>query len=290
MTPPVVVGVDDMDQSLHALELAGREAELRGAPMRIAHAFHRVPPVALAAAGGAVADAAVPESAAEPLAGALKQVRADHPDLEVRGYAMSGSAAFGLATLAQGASLLVIGHRGRGGFVGMLLGSVALRTVAHARCPVVVARGARRAMNRVLVGVDVNDAAGSRAQLGFAYEEAVMRDGELIVMHTWEDPGYFYPDPTGDYTRDTLAALDKDHRERVDAVLEPCRAEHPDVVVDVRVEGGSAARHLVDASAHADLLVIGGRPHRDGEGMRLGGLAYALLHHAQCPVVIVPER
>lgn len=76
----------------------------------------------------------------------------------------------------------------------------------------------------------------------------------------------------------------------MDTVLEPRRDAHPDVAVEILVEGGSAARHLVDASAHADLLVIGGRPHRDGQGMRLGGLAYSLPHHARCPVVVVPER
>jgi nucleotide-binding universal stress UspA family protein len=70
--------------------------------------------------------------------------------------------------------------------------------------------------------------------------------------------------------------------------LEPWRRAHSDVVVDVMVEGGSAARHLVDASARADLLIIGARLRRDGDGMRLGGLAYSVLHHARCPVVLVP--
>jgi nucleotide-binding universal stress UspA family protein len=289
MTAPVVVGIDDLDQSPHVLELAGREAELRGAPLWVAHAYHRVPQ-AVTGDGGTPAEQAVPEPTAEPLGGSLKQVRADHPNLQVRGYALSGPPAPALAALAEGASLLVLGHRGRGGFAGMLLGSVALRTVARARCPVAVARGSRRAMDRVLVGVDVDDATGGRAQLAFAFAEAVLRDAELAVLHTWEDQGAFYPDPTGYYTRDHLTALVGEHRRRLDAVLEPWRHAHPDVAVEVLVEGGSAARHLVDASAQADVLVIGGRPHRDGEGMRLGGLAYSLLHHARCPVVIVPER
>jgi nucleotide-binding universal stress UspA family protein len=72
-------------------------------------------------------------------------------------------------------------------------------------------------------------------------------------------------------------------------MLDPWRRAHPDVAVDVVVESGSASRHLVEASARADLLVAGSRPRRDGDGMRLGGLAYSLLHHARCPVVIVPQ-
>lgn len=291
MIAPVVVGIDDMDQSPHALELAGIEAELRDAPLWVAHAYHRVPPVVTAAADGSAPTEHAPlESTAEPLATALKQLHADHPRLQVGSYAMSGPAAVGLAALAEEAELLVLGHRGRGGFAGMLLGSVALRTVAHARCPVVVARGARRAMKRVVVGIDIDDATAGRAPLAFAFEEAVLRGAELVVLHTWEDPGAFYPDPTGDYTRDHLATLDDDHRQRLHAALKPWREANPDVAIDVRVEGGSAARHLVEASSHADLLIVGGRLRRDGDGMRLGAPAYSLLHHARSPVVIVPER
>lgn len=291
MVAPVVVGVDDVDQSSHALDLAGREAELRGAPLLIAHAYHRIPPglAAVADAAGAVPAGTVLEADAEPLAGALELVDADHPEVEARAHVLSGSPGSALAALAGDASLLVLGHRGRGGFAGMLLGSVALRTLARARCPVAVARGKRRAMNRVLVGLDVEDAAKGRAPLGFAFAEAVARGAELAVLHVWEDRGYFYPDPMGDYTRDHLTTLDSEHHGRLEEMLEPWRREHPDVVVDVVIEGGSASRGLVDASGYADLLVVGGRPHGDGEGMRVGGLAYALLHHARCPVVIVPE-
>jgi nucleotide-binding universal stress UspA family protein len=290
MTSPVVVGIDDLHQSPHALELAAREAELRVAPLWMAHAYRRVPPAAVGVPGGRMLEQTVLDAAIEPLAGALKQVRADHPGMSIRTYALAGPPAPGLAALAHDASLLVLGHRGRGGFAGMLLGSVALRTVAHAGCPVAVARGERREMNRVLAGVDVDDPTAGRAQLGFAFDEAVMRAADLVVLHTWEDQGAFYPDPVGDYTRDHLTALDADHRERLEAMLEPWRHEYPDVAVDLLVEGGSAARHLVEASGHADLLVMGGLPRRDGEGMRLGGLTYSLLHHAQCPVAVVPER
>jgi nucleotide-binding universal stress UspA family protein len=290
MVAPVVVGVDDLDWSPHALELAGREAELRGAPLWIAHAYHRIPSAMVTAADGGAGPAGTAfESAAEPLAGALKQARADHPEVEVRGYALSGSPARGLAALAADASLLVLGHRGRSGFAGMLLGSVTLRTVARVRCPVAVARGARRLVDRVLVGIDVDDVASQPAQLAFAFNDAVLRGAELVVLHTWEEQGYFSSDPIVDYTGDHLSALDREHRGRLEAVLEPWRRQYPDVVVDVQAEGGSAARRLVETSAYADLLVVGGSRHHDGEAMWSGGLAYTLLHHAECPVVIVPN-
>ncbi|MEY9932264.1 nucleotide-binding universal stress UspA family protein [Catenulispora sp. GP43] len=286
---PVVVGIDEADQSSHALEFAGREAVLRSVPLWIAHTYHRAPPVALGAPDGRIPVQTVLDMAVDPLAGAVTQMLADHPGTPIRTYVLCGSPAPGLAALARDASLLVLGHS-RGGLAGMLLGSVALRTVAHAPCPTAVARGARRQMNRVLAGVDIGDPAGGRAQLGFAFDEAVMRAADLLVLPTWEDQNAFHPDPTGDYTRDRLALLAADHRERLEAVLEPWRRAHPDVAVDVLEADGSGARSLVEASGHADLLVLGAHPHPGGEGMRLGGLAYALLQHARCPVVLVPER
>lgn len=285
---PVVVGLDETDHSPHALEFAGREAALRCAPLWLAHTYHRTPPAAVDATGAEIPVQTVLDQGVEPLAEAVTQMRADHPDTPIRTYALPGSPAPALVALAQGASLLVLGHD-RGGLAGMLLGSVALRTMAHAPCPVAVARGARRGMNRVLAGVDISDAAGGRAQLGFAFDEAVRRAADLLVLPAWEDQSAFHPDPTADYTLEHLAALADDYRERLDAVLEPWRRAHPEVAVEVLVEDGSVARSLVEASGYADLLVVGAHPYPGGEGMRLGGLAYALLQHARCPVVMVPE-
>lgn len=302
MNAPVIVGLDDLDHARHALTLAASEAELRAAPLWIAHSCHRIPPVATATtiepvapaapagSGDGGAETAVRDPDVEPLAQAVRQTRAEYPGLEIHGYAVGAPAAAGLTGLAGKDSLLVVGHRGRGGFVGMLLGSVALSTIGHSRCPVVVARGTDRALNRVVVGLDVTDATGGEALLGFAFAEAALRGAELVVVTVWEDVGYFYPDPVGAYTRDNLTALDAEHDRALGAILDPWRGEHPETRVHALVQGGSVTRHLVDASEEADLLIIGGRPHRDGEGVRLGGSAYAVLHHAQCPVVVVPDR
>ncbi len=285
MTTPVVVGIDDVYNGAHALALAAREAELRGAPLWIAHAYHRLP----ASTAGETTTVAVRDPEAEPLTRAVKQARAEHPGLEVHGYAVGAPPALGLTGLAKDAALLVVGHRGRGGFAGMLLGSVALRTAAHARCPLAVARGAERAVNRVLVGLDVADPSDGAALLGFAFQEAASRGAELVVVHVWQDSDSIYPDPVGGYPRDRVAELDADHGHVLQAILTPWRDRHPEVTVDTLVEGGSAARGLVAATGYADLLVIGAHRHGDGAGMRLGVLAYSLLHHAKCPVAIVPD-
>jgi nucleotide-binding universal stress UspA family protein len=290
VTALVVVGIDDVHRGAHALKLAGREAELRGVPLWIAHAYPRSPMARASVSGRSEnVEGPIRDSGFEPLGQAVKLVRAEHPDLEIHDYVTEKPVHWGLTGLAGEDSLLVVGDRGRGGFTGMLLGSVALRILAHTICPVIVARGADRVVNRVVVGLDVADldATGGAVLLGFAFQEAALRRAELVVLHVWEDLGYFYPEPYGEYTLDRLAALDEEHRRSLDANLEPWRGEHPEVRVHAVVEGGSPSRRLVNASEEADLVVIGGRRHRDGEETRMGGLA--LLHHAQCPVAVVPQ-
>ena len=290
MTASVVVGIDDIHRGAHALKLAGREAELHRAPLWIAHAYRRSPVAqASGSQGSETVGGPVRDSGFEPLGQAVKLARAEHPDLEIHDFATEKPVALGLTGLAGEDSLLVIGDRGRGGFAGMLVGSAALRILAHTFCPVIVARGPERTVNRVVVGLDVADASGGAGLLGFAFQEAALRGAELVVLHLWEDVGYFYPDPYCEYTLDRLAALDEEHRRGLDAILEPWRGHHAEVSVHAVVEGGSPSRRLVNASEEADLLVIGGLRHLDGQGMRRGGLAYTLLHQAQCPFAVVPH-
>jgi nucleotide-binding universal stress UspA family protein len=77
---------------------------------------------------------------AKALSEALAGWRTRYPDLPVRERVMRGSAAQALVTAAAGADLLVVGARGRGGFGGLLLGSVSQRVLHHAPCPVAVVR------------------------------------------------------------------------------------------------------------------------------------------------------
>lgn len=67
------------------------------------------------------------------------------------------------------------------------------------------------------------------------------------------------------------------------------RAEQfPDVAVRVHTVSGPAAAALVEASRSADVLVVGARRQGDPLGMRMGPVTHAVLHHAHCPVVLIP--
>lgn len=65
---------------------------------------------------------------------------ADHPDVELNTRLMSGQPARCLLLAAESAELLVVGSRGRGGFSGLLLGSVSQGVLHHAHCPVAIVR------------------------------------------------------------------------------------------------------------------------------------------------------
>jgi len=82
------------------------------------------------------------------------------------------------------ASLLVLGHRGSGGFAGLHIGSVAIHTAAHARCPVLIVRGDPPEPGApVIVGVDGSDEA--HLALDFAFQTAALRQVVLRAVAVW---------------------------------------------------------------------------------------------------------
>ncbi|MFI1154939.1 universal stress protein [Streptomyces sp. NPDC020817] len=71
---------------------------------------------------------------------------------------------------------------------------------------------------------------------------------------------------------------------------EPWRENFPDVPVIEQVEMGSACQALLAAAVGAELLVVGRRLRRSSVGTRIDSMAHAALHHAPCPVVVVPHE
>jgi nucleotide-binding universal stress UspA family protein len=150
---PIVVGVDGSPGSVAALRWALAEARLRGAPLRLVHAY-QVPPLPLGDAGLGAAGMALPSIASEDVerlraASEAEASRTIEATLErVDGEATSGidiqrdvvegPAASVLIEAGRGAALLVVGSRGRGGFVGLLLGSVSQQCAQHPPCAVVI--------------------------------------------------------------------------------------------------------------------------------------------------------
>ena len=138
--PRVVVGVDGSDGSKRALRWARRIAAVEGATLDVVGAWAYPNAYGLAPAPVEYFPKAEIEKV---LTDAVDEVfAADRPaDLQVR--AVEGSPARVLVDASAGALLLVVGSRGLGGFMGLLLGSVSTNVAEHAKCPVLVVHEAK---------------------------------------------------------------------------------------------------------------------------------------------------
>jgi len=134
----IVVGVDGSSHSGEALRWAISQARLTGQPVEAVISWSI--PVSFGEAAGALMTLDWEGDATRTLENTVARV-VDPPDADrVSQRAVMGHPAEVLLDAAADASLLVVGSRGRGGFTGMLLGSVSQHVVARAACPVVVVR------------------------------------------------------------------------------------------------------------------------------------------------------
>lgn len=137
----IVVGVDGSEGGAAALDLAAREAALRGARLRIVSAWQ----VPAAAYGGGFAPPLDPETwdafrarAQQVADDAVAAVKDAQPSVEAEAVPVQGHPADVLLEQSSDAALIVVGRRGLGGFKSLLLGSVSQQVVQHAGCPVVI--------------------------------------------------------------------------------------------------------------------------------------------------------
>ncbi|MFB9557127.1 universal stress protein [Streptomyces roseoviridis] len=287
---PVVVGVDGSDASLTALDWAVDEAVRHGHPLRIVHAslWERYE----GAVPAWTTDRPSGQVLAENIVGtAADRARRRAPGLAVSADVLAEDASGALLREGQDAMVLVVGSRGRGELADLLLGSVGLVVAARAHGPVVVVRGDRYALRarhqRILLGIGDHDVDAPAVR--FAFREAAVRDAELDVVRTWRRPAH---EPVEHPLLSGEPRTYFEHRasELLDKVLDPLVREFPRVRLRRSTVEGSAHRVLTDRSAAADLLVVGARRQGRLVGLELGRVAHRALHHASCPVAVVPQH
>jgi nucleotide-binding universal stress UspA family protein len=288
----IVAGTDGSDESLRAVEWAAREAALRETALRIVSV-----PVSWPDAGPpgkfsyVISQELVAEAerkdADRALAGAAGRAAWLVPGLQVDTAIIDGPPAQALLDAAAGASMLVVGFRGAGGFPGMMLGPVSRYVATHAPCPVVITRDETVTAHREIV-VGVRDLEQSAAALGFAFEEAALRGARLLAGHAWFGfvPGLQRVGTQAGGQRPTFDPheVSADAATRLEATLAPWRAKYPGVQAGWEVVHAHPARVLAGASARADLVVLG----RHQEGSAVGSVTHAVLGHAHGPVVAIP--
>ncbi|NKX53140.1 universal stress protein [Arthrobacter mobilis] len=136
----IVVGVDGSEASLEALRTARDLARLKDCSIEAVTAWHH--PVMVADFPAVQWDPEV--DARRILARAVQEAFGGDVPPDLRQTVTEGQAARVLADASRGAEMLVVGSRGRGGFTGLLLGSVSSAVASHARCPVLIVHDRER--------------------------------------------------------------------------------------------------------------------------------------------------
>jgi len=273
ITDGIIAGYDGSAGSDQALYWAAREAWARGTALTICLAW---PAADLRQLGDWGAHDRARHLGGEILAKGVR-VAGVVPDLaEVRTMLAEGPPAHVLCERSGVAEMVVVGSRGHGGLADSRLGSVSWQVACHGQGRIVVVRGQWRPVNQapgpVVAGID--GSAESRDALTFAFEEAALRDVPLVAVCALTDA----PGRIGGARRmeDDFSRLMTD-REK----------EHPEITVLRQVTFGTPRSALLTAAAEAQMLVVGSRGLGGLEGMSLGSVASALVHHSPCPVAVV---
>lgn len=249
--PPIVAGVDGSKASLRAVRWAAAEAALHHAPLLLIHA--------IGTPGGPVRRDWLDISKVESArllreAAELAERTASLSDVQVETSLAGPVETFvpwtGLARM------VVLGSSGRTAFGDFVLGSVPLALSGRAHGPLVVIRGKERAAD-LSVGVVVDDGLPNQAAIALAFEEASLRGVPLVVVRTGSEPQVLVESIAG------------------------WREKFPEVHVQLLFAEDRTRQHLIERSRDSQLLVVGTHRHGDFD-------SHALLHHAECPVLLTP--
>lgn len=260
MTAHVVVGVDGSPSSQAAVEWAADDAVRRGCALRIVHVCEPwIYDIPLQTPPG-FRDS-MHEYCQGVLEAAAALARERVPGIEGDTVLETGRPVEILRHEAEDAEQVVLGSRGRGGFTGLLLGSISLALAGHVAVPVVVVRGDQeRTYDEVVVGFDTSP--HSAAALEYAFEEAARLGARLHTIHTWQMPvigqGATAYAPLIEEISEAGRRLSAD-------MLAPWREKYPQVKVEETAVYGHPVAVICEASQLADLVVVGSHG--------LGGLA-----------------
>lgn len=284
----IVVGFDGSEQSTAALERTLTLAEGVGAAVDVVTSW-RWP---LTWSTLPVANTWSPLHDAEEIRQHAVEVIERHGShtVDVTTRAVEGGATEVLLAAAADADLLVVGSRGRGGFRGLLLGSVSAACVQHATCPVLVHRGedtppsgstTPHGPGTIVVGVDGSPESGRALRFAVLLARKLGHDVRTITTWQWpealnrDEPPFDHWSPEQDALSSASSALDA-AEDLID----------DDVQVRSELVEGPAAAVLLEASRDATLLVLGSRGLGGFRGLLVGSVGQECAQHASCPVVI----
>ncbi|HEY8478393.1 MAG TPA: universal stress protein [Spirillospora sp.] len=276
--PNVLFGYDGTEENDLALRWAVEETRLRGLDLMMCYCWRWPYPE------GHVdhdVQAIVQRAGENLLQDGARRARALGAAGRVHTRLRPEPASDALARESDDAELIVVGSHERHRLLDV---STAVQLPARTHRPVVAVRGSDGPHGLVVAGVDGSEAAD--AALGFAIEEAALRDIDLRVVHGAWEPGAVPEHELSLFTDETK--LLGTRAAMLEKAVHPWRHRYPQVRVRVSPLLERPREALLAAAEDADLLVVGDRGTGGVDPLLLGATSSAMLHHAPCAVAIVP--
>jgi nucleotide-binding universal stress UspA family protein len=271
---PIVVGVRGV--GVAAVTWAARQAAIEGRPLRLVHA--RVEESVWLLAALSSAPSAVWSEDAGPMPAVLDQaldlVEAMRPDQRVSGRAEVASPAHLLMREAGPASTIVVGNHATSALRHLVVGTIWQAVLGRSTCPVVAVTG-RPAWPDTPIVVGIDEHGTARAAVEFGYAQAARCGVPLRLCHVRRQ----WPVPAA-----VIAGVTARHR------LVECAQRYPEVSATAFCRVGDPVTQLMEASADAQLLVVGSRGRCAVRGLCARSVSHALLRRAPCTIAVVPQR
>ncbi|MEY9214528.1 universal stress protein [Thermobifida halotolerans] len=283
MERAILVGIDGSEAALRAVAWAAREAERRGCRLSLVSAY--VIPAAEAAF--VWPPEAIEEDTAKAVGVARDRAAEIAPGLEISEAVIMDSPVSALLEQARDAAMVVVGLRGRGGFPGLRIGSVAYRVAAHSPVPTVVV-GEEVPLDDTEVVAGVGGSHRSDRVLAEAFEAATLGGKRVRAVRAWSEP--ILPSPGMRPLLYEPEAVEAAQARELAEELRPWAERYPDITVVRDVVEAPTVAALADAARDARLVVVGAHSSRGITRLALGRVAHGLLHNAARPVMVVPNR
>ncbi|MEU8239011.1 universal stress protein [Actinoplanes missouriensis] len=284
MNNNIIVGYDGSPSAHAATTWALEEATRTGAAVELLYADRYPlwqPAASMVPSPGGRPESYVREVIDPMLDRAATAARQSHPLVTVTTATVRAHPAAALVERSAEAGLVVLGGHSHSALTG-LFGSVTGPVSARAHCPVVVVRGQSAPDGPVVAGVD--DTASATAVLTFAADQAAARKAPLHVIRAWQPvSGLWERTPMDTHTVTTA------EREPFDTLVTLIRDDYPDLDIEVHAVVDHPAEALTRAGTTAQLLVVGAQRHGSLHGLLPGSVSRHLLHHAGCPLAVVPD-
>lgn len=282
---PIVVAVDGSERNRSAVTWAAGEAAAVGCKVVLVTVVedHGVPIPHFSIRGQ-------DEQVRDMLADVRHEVQHLVSEQDVDTHVVAGSPVEVLLDRSADARMLVVGKRGLGGFARLIVGSTSIAVAGRAKVPVTIVPDTWNQQDHrdapVVIGID--PARPEHNPIHLAFSRAQRLGVPLVAVHGRETPTAYSWDAAA--MAGAINEWEQAANADFDAVLDLWR----DRFADVDVEGVHSRNHpamaVLEAAEHAQLVILG--RHTDG---RLGGFAFgsvtrAVLHYANCPVIVVPTE